>query len=220
MIIRLLIFVVLFCLPESLYADVIYPISDKNEIVSLIAQLNKQGLVRDKFLDFNAEMNGIFFKDLFNVSRTIYKVDINNDGADEYVMTSTGGSGQFFDIEAIYKQKQGEFKDIFDQIKLPLRKSQRDLDGEHYDLEEGYVGIMHGAIIIEEENNRVYFTMVDSSGQWWVPDDDLAGGGQWVEENCPMVRRYLWDAKGLQFIKANQRCLKESDFIRNNQTRQ
>ncbi len=198
--------------PQTNPPEAIPPILNVQEIQNAISAFNQDGLriypdTQDKGAEFvqsfDPKSGNFYIRGLGGSSYRIYKADINNDGDDEYVLVGQGGSGQFFDIEAIYKRKDGKFQDIYDQIKLSLRKLLRSEEKASYDLEEGYVGMMHGDILIEKENGKVYFSLVEASGQWWAsfsnPGDDTRR-----EEHHPAAHKYLWDKGTVRHIKTHR----------------
>ena len=201
------------------YAEIIYPLSTKEEVQSFIDELNQQGInISEWYWDEkgkrefdkveNIISNGMFWCDGVSGDLKIFKVDINNDGDGEYIKTLRVGSGRFFDIAAIYTEEEGKFRDIYNEIKLPMRKLIRDAENEDYDLEEGYGGFMHGSMIVEKEDSKVYFSMIKASGRWFECDEE---GGKWIEDNCPIAYKFLWNSNGIRLVAANKRCLKKTD---------
>jgi len=159
-----------------------------NEVLSL---LNKQGVIitfgdnikNNKLSSYNADYGSFILEGESSSWHYLYKSDIDNDGNLEYIVTGAGGSGAFYDIEHIFRRTQkGNFEDIFDQIKLPMRRLIRDAEKETYDLEEGYVGFMGGSLVIENKDGVTYFSMVDRSGE------------------APKIYKFLWDKSGLRLI--------------------
>lgn len=202
------------------FAEVIYPISTKEEIQVLAEELNKQDIkicpVYNKDKKFEkilsvSESARFYIDGTWNVDYDLYNVDINNDGDDEYVLTLSSGSGRWFDIEAVYKKEDGQFRDIYDEVKASIKMVLWELDSEEDYSENGDAGIMQGGMIVEKENGKICFSLVETHGQWFDWDED---GGQWFEENCPLVHKFLWDSYGVKHIKSHKRCLKSGDFIK------
>ena len=180
-------------------ATKIQPLGE-NEGREFVDKLNKQGIIIGFEKGYKSDR--IYFYDsdgsfgIENNSGTsycIYKTDINNDKEDEYVVTSVSGSGGFFDIDAIYKKLNGKYSDIFGQIKIPMRKLIRDSENASYDLEDGYVGYMHGNIVIETVEGVIYFTLTQITRNYDVDDFEKSFQPQesW---------KFLWDENGLKLI--------------------
>lgn len=151
------------------FSETIHTILNEQEASDFAKQLKKQGI--------GMPDDGI---------NKIYKVDINNDGSDEYILANIDGSGQYFDIVAIYKKDDEKVKDIYDEIKIPLRRLIRDSEKETYDLEEGYAGFMNGSLILEKENQQVLFSILERS----------------EAHPSPWAYKFLWDKNGIQLISS------------------
>jgi len=149
------------------FSETINVILNEQGASDFAKQLKKQGIVMPE--------DGI---------NEIYKVDINNDGSDEYILTNIDGSGQYFDIIAIYKKDDEKIKDIYDEIKIPLRRLIRDSEKETYDLEEGYVGFMNGSLILEKDKQQVLFSILERS----------------EAHPSPWAYKFLWNKNGIQLI--------------------
>lgn len=198
-------------------AETIYPISSKEELQSLVETFNKQGIRIsydrnvspniDEKIDSVTE-NGEFYIEGADGGYKLFKVDINNDGEPEYVKTMEAGSGRFFDIETIYKSTNGKFVDIYDEIKLPMRKLIRDADKEAYDLEDGYAGHVFGDIIVEKKDGKVYFSILE--GRPERPEENI---NSFNVSNQFRAYEFLWADKDIKLTRAHDRLLKESDFF-------
>jgi len=181
--------------------EVIKPLQEK-EINVFLKQLNNQGIVatfdknikKDKCLGWIEESSYFSLEPGGNIGYCLYRADINNDGKDEYILCTSQGSGAFFDIESIYQDKNGKFVDIFNEIKIPMRKLIRNAEKEKYDLEEGYVGFMNGSIRIEKENGKVFFTFEQVTRKF-------EGKGFEEDFNLPQSYKFLWDKSGIKLIK-------------------
>ena len=163
----------------------IKPLQEK-EVKSIINQLDTQGILKElysstewnqddlTFDSFDPDSNCFWLKGIESAWFYLYKADINNDTDEEYILASASGSGQFFDIVAIYKVVDGKFIDLFDEIKLPMRRLIRDWSQADYDLEEGYVGFMYGTIMIEKEGEKIYFIIIDKEAAYkFLWDEDV-----------------------------------------------
>ncbi|MDP3791316.1 MAG: hypothetical protein Q8R38_04665 [Candidatus Omnitrophota bacterium] len=152
------------------FSEIIHTAFNEQEVSGFDKQLKKQGI--------DMPEDGI---------NEIHKIDINNDGNDEYVLTNTSGSGQYFDIIGIYKKDDEKIRDIFDEIKLPLRRSIRDARKETYDLEEGYVGLMRGEVIFERVDKQIFFTLIERS----------------EDRPSPWAYKFLWNKNGIELIASD-----------------
>lgn len=204
-------------------AEIIYPISSQQELQSLVGDLNKQKIKMSNWYydeDINPGVdktfekvesvigNGEFFIEGVNGGFKFFKVDINNDGQDEYVKTFEEGSGRFFDIEAVYKQEK--FIDIYNEIKLSMRKLIRDAEKETYDLEEGYVGHAFGDVIVEKRNGKVYFTILEGrTDRSW---EDL---NSFNVSDKPKAYEFLWENNKIKLLRVYERNIEKSDFFAN-----
>ncbi len=205
------------------YGQTKYLINNQKEISQLVRQLNEQGIkiapyhnpeqkfetpvLNVEFSCFNIRNSQVSNKigdsatdpiyALVNMytggAYKFYKVDVNNDGRNEYVLTSSDGSSAWFDIEAIYQYDGNRLKDIFDEIKIPLRKQIRDADKETYDLEEGYVGFMNGDMLINRENGKTFFTIIN----------------QGQDHPSAWAYKFLWDKNIIKLIKSGSYTSKQ-----------
>lgn len=148
---------------------------DEADVKLVINRLNQQG----KLFGFGEKRDDVFWyhedgsfgiADTGNAAWYLYKADINNDNEYEYVLASSQGSGAFFDIEAVYKDKNGQLYDIYDEIRIPMRKLIRDAQNGSYDLEDGCVDFMNGDIDIESVNGKVYFTLHRTTRDYDIDD--------------------------------------------------
>ena len=174
----------------------------EQEVKVFLERLNSQGLVAsfDKNIKkdtYQGLAEGSVYFSLQpggNIGYCLYRADINNDGKDEYILCTSQGSGAFFDIESIY-QDNGKFVDIYNEIKIPMRKLIRDAEKETYDLEEGYTGFMNGDIKIEKENGSVLFTLKQVTRKY-------ENKGSFEEDfNPSQSYKLLWDKSGIKLIK-------------------
>lgn len=205
-------------------AETIYPIFSKDELQSLVTELNKQKIkMSDWYSDFDINPgvdktfekitdvieNGEFFIEGANGGFKFFKIDINNDGEDEYVKTLEVGLGRLFDIEAVYKTVDGKFIDIYSELKLPMRKLIRDADKGTYDLEDGYPGHPFGDIIVERKGKQIYFSIITAreSGRSW---EDLKF---FNVSKKPRTYEFLWANKEIKLTRVYDRLLKKSDFF-------
>ncbi|MCG2713761.1 MAG: hypothetical protein L6308_02810 [Candidatus Omnitrophica bacterium] len=206
-------------------AETVYPISSKKELQSLVGSFNKQKIKMSSWYndeDINPGVdktfekvesvieNGEFFIEGVNGGLKFFKVDINNDGQDEYVKTLEEGSGRFFDIEAVYKNEKDKFEDIYNEIKLLMRKLIRDAEKTSYDLEEGYVGHAFGDMIVEKRAGKVYFTILE--GRAARPWEDL---NSFNASDKPRAYEFLWEYKKIKLIRVYDRKIEKSDFFVN-----
>lgn len=210
--------------PLRALAEIIYPILSKNELQSVVGELNKQKIKMSDWYndeDINpgsnkafekvesVSDNGEFFIEGVNGGFKFFKVDINNDGRDEYVKTLEVGSGRFFDIEAVYQKVNGKFVDLYDELRLPMRKAMRDAEGATYDLGEGYVGHAFGDIVIEKTGGKIYFTILEGRAQrGW---EDL---NSFNVSDRPTAYEFLWRGSNLSLLRSYQRLLRKSDFFK------
>lgn len=210
--------------PQSVnQAEVIYPLNSQDVLQSLIREFNIQQIkmadwyydedinpAADKTFEIitGVNKNGEFFIEGANGGFKLFKVDINNDGEEEFVKTLESGSGRFFDIEAVYKKVNGGYVDINDEIKLPIRKLIRDTKNETYDLEEGYVGFAFGDIIVEKKDGKIYFTLLQ--GRTSRPWEDLNSFN--VSETAEAYE-FLWSGKDLTLNRVYDRKLRKEDFF-------
>jgi len=225
LIVILILGVCIFLSLNSALAEIIYPISSKEELQSLVRELNKQNIKMsdwyydedinpgaDKTLEKVESVveNGEFFIEGANGGFKFFKIDINNDGADEYVKTLEVGSGRFFDIEAVYKTVSGKFVDIYGELKLPMRKLIRDTDNETYDLEDGYPGHAFGDIIVERKNKQIYFSIITAreSGRSW---EDI---NSFNVSKKPRTYEFLWAHKEIKLTRVYDRLLEKKDFFK------
>lgn len=189
---------VALCSAEA--SEVIKPLPEK-EVKVFLKRLNSQGIVvaydesvkEDEVKGGNLENSSFYLKGS-DSWYFIYRADINNDGKDEYILCSASGSGGFFDIDAVYQEKSGKLEDIFDQIKIPMRKLVRDAEKENYDLEEGYTGFMSGSIKIEKEKYRVFFTLEQVTRKY--------EGKGFEEDFNPSQRfKFLWKDGNIKLVE-------------------
>jgi hypothetical protein len=171
------------------------------EVKSVIAKLNEQGIIlgyerikKNEVFGYNNEHGSFGIADT-GEGWYLYKADINNDKEDEYILLMFGGSGAFLDIEAIYKDDVGKFTDIFDQIKLPMRRLIRETEQATYDLEDGYTGFMNGGIDIESDDGKMYFTMHQTTRDYGIDDYEKSF-------QPPQYWKFLWDQGGIKLIDA------------------
>ena len=191
--------VVVACSAEA--GETISPLP-RSEVNSFLKELNRQGKVasfnpgvkEDKIAGGESEDRSFYLEGSPGSWYFLYKADINNDGEDEYILCSAAGSGGFFDIESIYQEKDGKLVDIFDEIKIPLRKLIRDAEKKDYDLEEGYGGFMNGSIEIEKEQDKVFFTLEKVTRKY-------EGEGFEEDFNSPQGYKFLWDDSGINLIE-------------------
>ena len=187
------------CLSET--SESIKPLPEK-EVKVFLKRLNSQGIVatfdkdmkEDKYLGWIEESSYFSLEPGGNIGYRLYRVDINNDGKDEYILCTSQGSGAFFDIDAIYQDRKGKLVDIFNEIKMPLRKLVRKAEKEKYDLEEGYAGFINGSIKIAKEKGKVFFTMEQVTRKY-------AGKGFEEEFNPPQSYKFLWDKTGIRLVQ-------------------
>lgn len=179
---------------------VIKPLSEAG-VKKLIGKLNKQGIVlgyeenikKNKVDHYNAEGGWFGLQESPGTGYYIYKADINNDNAREYILASFSGSGNFFDIDAIYAENEGKFIDVYKTIKIELRKRIRDAENADYDLEEGYVGFMNGGVDIVEAGGKTYFTLTQVIRDYDIPDFERSF-------KDPESYKFLWDNNGLALL--------------------
>ena len=204
-------------------AEIVYPVSSQEELQSLIANFNKQKIkisccYHNEDNSSGAEKtfekvenvidNGEFFIEGANGGFKLFKVDINNDWEDEYVKTLEQGAGKFFEIEAVYKEVEGRYVDIYREIKLPMLKLIRDREKDTYGLEGGYLGHAFGDIIVEKRDGKVYFTILKGRApESW---EDLHS---YNVSDKPRAYEFLWENKKIQLISAYDRQLKKIDFF-------
>jgi len=188
---------------SSIYYNKIPPLGEPG-VRLVIGRLNREGIIFN--FDKKAKKDEIFGYDKkygFSIADTgagwyLYKVDINNDKEDEYVLTSHAGSGGFFDIEAIYKDKDGKLSDIYGEIKIPMRRLIRKSEKGYYKLDDGYIGFMKGSIDIEDMDGKIYFTLNRTIRDYGIDDYEKSF-------HPPEHWKFLWDKDGLRLIefKAN-----------------
>lgn len=181
--------------------EITRPLPEK-EVKVFLAQLNSQGIVaafdknmkKDTYLGL-AEGSAYFsLEPGGNIGYCLYRADINNDGKDEYILCTSQGSGAFFDIESIY-QDNGKFVDIYNEIKIPLRKLVREAEKEKYNLEEGYSGFINGSIRIEKENGKMSFTLEQVTRKY-------ENKGSFEEDfNPSQSYKFLWEKSGIKLVK-------------------
>jgi hypothetical protein len=210
-------------------AEVVYPIiAREKEVKRLVHWLNSQGikvaryaLEEKKFEKVKFDRGSFSFtvEEIGGAAYTFYKTDINNDGRDEYVLTEKGDIGRWFDISAVYTQEKGKLQDIYEEVRLPLRALLRDAQHASYNLEDGFVGIPQGDMIMEEEGGRIFFSIVESHGSWYYCPKTKNAKCRWVREDCPQVYTFFWSKQGIELVKAYKRCLKGSDFRKLNHLR-
>ncbi|MEK6564212.1 MAG: hypothetical protein AABZ65_04195 [Candidatus Omnitrophota bacterium] len=181
---------------------VIKPLSETG-VKRLISKLNKQGIVlgyeekikKNTVNHYNTQGGWFGLWESPGTGYYIYKADINNDAIPEYVLASFSGSGNFFDIDAIYAEKDGKFVDTYKTIKIELRKRIRDAQGEDYDLEEGYVGFMNGSVDIVAAGGKTYFTLTQIIRDYDIPDFERSF-------KDPKSFKFLWDNNGLALLSS------------------
>ena len=189
-----------FLCSVSVSAEVISPFSDKLQIQAFLEKLNNQGVIvsydpslkRDEITGQQSDL-AFYLKGAISEWYYLYEADINNDGAAEYILCSAGGSGGFFDIVAIYKKKDSKWVNVFEEIKLSLRRLIREADKESYDLEEGW-SLMGGSIAIERIDGLVYFTLEKVTRKY-------EGKGFEEDFNPPQRYKFLWKNLKLNLIE-------------------
>lgn len=172
----------------------------KSEVKHFLKRLNKQkilvtydkSLSKDKIVQYEPINNSFMLEGSSSAQYFLYKADINNDQTDEYILCVVDGSGSFFDIEAIYKGKDGKLVDILNQIKKPMNKIVEVAIKGDQDLLAGYCGFMNGSIIIEEENGKVFFTL-----ERGVRDYDAKG----LQFNPPEGFKVLWEKGEVKLLE-------------------
>ena len=177
--------------------EIVHPLPIE-EVKPLIKQLNSQGqiitldknLKRDKISGINPD-NSSFYLEGSDAWYFLYKADINNDGNNEFILCSASGSGGFFDIDAIYQDKDGKLTDIFNDIKIPMRKLIRDINKESYDITDGYLQLANGSLTIEKENGKTFFTLKEVTRDYDSPE---------FKFNEPKSYKFLWD-KNINLVK-------------------
>lgn len=199
-VLRVVFFVIILCASIVMANTTKLQPLGEAEIRAVISKLNNYGIVLG--FDANAKKNEVFGYSKehgsFGIANTeagwyLYKTDINNDREDEYVLTSSQGSGCFFDIEAIYKDKNGKPSDIYEEIKIPIRKLIRDSQKASYDIEEGYSGFMNGGIDIESIDGKIFFTLQQVTRDYNINDYDKSF-------QKPELWKFLWDDNKLKLI--------------------
>ena len=132
--------------------------------------------------------DGSFYIVATPISWTFYKVDINNDNKDEYLLVSQQGSGGYFSIEAIYQERNGNLTDIFDEIRPAMDKLTQVTQAS---------GFMNGSINIEKINGKVYFTMHQIARDYYSPDDNRPFESMFHQ---PEFWKLLWSDGQLKLI--------------------
>jgi len=196
-IIAILAVVSLLLAGNAVAGEVIAPLRDKKEVGGFIKRLNSQGKVFS--IEENVKEDKVNWADDYSFfmlgdgqGYSLYKADINNDGKGEYILCLSAGSGGWFDIDAIYQDKNGKLVDIFNDIKIPMRKLIRDAEKEKYDLEEGYAGFMNGSIKIEKDNNKIFFTLEQVTRDYGSDD---------IKYDHPKGYKFLWDKGGIKLVQ-------------------
>jgi len=168
------------------------------EVTNFVKRLNSQGIivkfgkdVKEDKIDWAHDSSFFMLGD--GQGYSLYRADINNDGKEEYVLCSAGGSGGFFDIDAVYQENDGKLVDILSQIRTPMRKLIRDAEKESYDLEEGYTGYMNGSIKIEKEGGQVFFTLKQVTRNY--EDEPVED-----DYNPPQEWKFLWDKDSIKLV--------------------
>lgn len=188
----------------AIAGEIIKSLPEK-EVKPFLQQLNSQGVmvtynkdVKEDKIKAWADDLSFFTLDGSDSGYSLYRADINNDSKDEYVLCSAAGSGSFFDIEYIYQDRDGKLVDIYNEIKIPLRRLVRDSEKGKYDLEEGYTGFMNGSIRIEKDNDKVFFTLGQVTREY---------NGKGFEEdfNPPQSWQFLWDNGGITLVRYSVR---------------
>jgi hypothetical protein len=205
------------CRPE-----VIYPIvSSEKALKDLVRRLNKQKIRVAKFsleesgweaVKFDPGSFTFTIEEIGGGRFTFYRMDINNDRHDEYVLTEKGDLGSWFDIAAVYQEDKAGLRDIYEEVKLPLRAFLREAQHASYNLEEGFVGISHGDMIVEKEDGKIYFSLVESHGTWLYCPPGKNARCRWVRENYPQVHKFLWEKDKILLVKTYKRRIGPEDF--------
>jgi len=174
----------------------------RSEVNSFLKELNRQGKVasfdpgvkEDKIAGGESEDRSFYLEGSPGSWYFLYNADINNDGEEEYILCSVTGSDGIFDIDSIYQERDGKLVDIFDEIKVPLRKLIREAENKDYDPQEGYSGLMQGSIEIEKEQGNVFFTLERITRRY-------EGEGFEEDFNPPQGYKFLWNDSGIELIE-------------------
>lgn len=183
----------------------------EKEAKLFLEQLNSQGIIvtydesvkNDEVTGSNTENSSFYLKGS-DARYFLYHADINNDGKNDYILCSVSGSGSFFDIDVVYQEKNGKEVDIFDEIKIPLRKLVRETQKEDYDLEEGFA-FMNGSLKIEKENGKVLFTLEEVTRDYGPPE---------YKFNPPEGYKFLWKNGDIKLIEhyVGDKVYKQTNF--------
>jgi len=192
--------VMLVAVYPAIAGEIVKPLQEK-EVIQLLKRLNSDGIIASFDKDIKKDIyqgwiGEISFFSLWpgGVAYCLSEADLNNDGMDEYILCTQQGSGGFFDIDAVYAIRNNHFVDIFNQIRIPLRRLVREAEKEKYDLEESYVGFMNGSIGIEKENGKVFFTLEQVTRKY-------ADKGFDEDFNPPQTYKFLWENKEIKLIE-------------------
>ena len=191
----------LLAVTSAMASEVIKPLKEA-EVKSVISRLNGQGIIFT--FDKNVKkdkVSGLDKDGSFGMADTgegwyLYKVDLNNDKKDEYVLAMFGGSGGFLDIEAIYQAKGGKLVDIFNRIKIPMGKLIKRVEKTKNKSEEEYTTFMNGSLTIEKDNNKIYFTLEKVTRRY-----DTANGGKFEDDfNPKQGYKFLWENGAIKLV--------------------
>jgi len=209
--------------PHLAVAEIIYPITSKTELQSLVRELNTQKIKMTDWYnddDINpgvdrtfekvdyVDDNGEFFIKGCLAGFKFFKTDINNDGEDKLVKTEERGQGRIFAIDAVYKNVKRKWIDISNEIDKPLHEALDKAKGvkvtDSPQPEDDF-----GDLIIEKKDGKVYFTIIEGIDKrgWEVLKTFDAS-------DEPIAYEFLWVGSKLQFIRTYQRLLKKSDIFK------
>ena len=169
-------------------ATKIQPLNEA-DVKSVISRLNGQGIVF--CVDKNVKKDEVFGYDKdgsFGMADTgmgwyLYKVDINNDKEDEYLLMTVGGSGGYLNIEAIYKDINGKLSDIYEEIKVPMIKC----------IERENDIFMNGSIDIENIDGEICFILKQVTRDYSIDDYERSF-------RPPEWWKFIWDNSGLKLM--------------------
>jgi len=220
---KLIITLALLLFSTSAFAEIIYPFSSKEDLQALVFKLNQQKIkMSDWYYDEDinpganktfekvesVNNNGEFFIEGVNGGFKFFKADINNDGKDEYIKALEVGSFRLFGIEAVYKEVDGKFVDIYNEIQLPMQKAINKAKGVK-ENDPRQPAPAFGDMLIEKKDGKVYFTILEGAGKrGW---EDLS---RFDASDKPAAYEFLWAEGKLTFLRSYRRLLKKSDFYK------
>lgn len=197
--------------------EIIAPVKNLEELETFIGKLNINGIMlsgssaeggvrKDEVRNLSTLTGNFQLESVGGAWYRLFHADINNDAEKEYVLISYGGSGQWLDIDGVFKEIDGKVESVFDEVYMDLRKYF--FSNPESDPQNSAIFEMHGDFIIKEINGVTYFNVISTNGYWYELQDDLKTVKK-VEEYMPIFHKFKWDKKGLTFLGTEQREYKK-----------